>query len=201
MGNFLRLLFDWLVDSFHIFFDLLALNIAWLLVCLPVITAPSATLALFAAANHLAHEGSGGWGVFWQAVRRDAWLALRWAAVNLAAMAILASNLAFYARYDQWWSIWVQGVFISLAWVWGLLQVYALPLLMEQSDRRLRVAYRNSLVLWARQPAIAFGFGATLSLGVILISVFLGAPWLVIGVALAAYLANRAVLQLLENEG
>lgn len=200
MGNFLRLLFDWLLDSFHAFFDLLVINVLWLLLCLPLVTAPSATLALFAAANHLAHGRSGSWGVYWQAFRRDIWLALRWGALNLAAIAIVASNLAFYAQYEQAWSAWVRGIFISIAWIWGLLQLFALPLLMEQSDRRVRIALRNSLVLWARQPGFTLGFGVTLGLSAVLISVFFGLPWLVIGAGLAAYLSNRAVLQLLEHE-
>ncbi len=199
MGKFLRLLFDWLVDSFQAFFDLLFINILWLLLCLPVVTAPAGTLALFATANHLAHDRTGSWRVFWEAFRRDFWLSLRWGVLNLAVIAVLASNIVFYAQYEQTWSGLVQGIFVSLGWVWGLLQLFALPLLMEQTDRRVRIALRNSLVLWARNPSFTLGFGLTLGASVVLISVFLGPPWLVIGAALAAYLANRAVLHLITD--
>jgi hypothetical protein len=113
---------------------------------------------------------------------------------------VLGSNLIFYAQYEQAWSDWVRGIFVSIAWIWGYLQLFVLPLLMEQSDRRVRIAFRNSLVLWARQPGFTLGFGITLSLSTALVSVFFGPPWLVIGAALAAYLANRAVLQLLADE-
>lgn len=200
MGVFFRLFWSWLVDSFYVFFDLLVINLLWLVSCLPLVTAPSATLALFYAANQAARGLPGGWGAFWHGFRRDFRLSLRWGLLNAALLLVLASNVIFYGRFEETigsLARWGQGFFASLVWVWGLVQLYALPLLMEQDDRRLRLALRNSLVLVGRNPGFTLAFGLTVGLVVVLVSLFAGPPWLVIGAGLGAYLSNRAVRHLL----
>jgi len=41
-------------------------------------------------------------------------------------------------------SLWIQALFVGVALLWVIVQMYPLALLFEQEDQRLRVALRNA---------------------------------------------------------
>jgi hypothetical protein len=185
-------------DAWDAWADLLVANLLWLLLTALVVTAPPALAGLYYATNEAAHRRAGGWSAFFEGFRRLFWLGWRWALLNLVAIAGLVANLVFYRGIDAGWAAWAQGIYIGLAAIWFALQVYTFPLLLEQSDRRLLVALRNSLVLYLKQPR--FSLATTLMLALFLAaSTYLKVPWLLFTASLSAFIANRSVLIMLDR--
>ena len=76
---------------------------------------------------------------------------------------------------------------------------HGMALLIEQTDKRLRVALRNAAVLYLRRP----GFSALVAIVVliiILLSLLLGLPLVLITWSLVAVICNKAVKHLLVPE-
>lgn len=189
-----------LVDAYHDFSLLMTLNLLWLAVSLPVLTIPPALFALQYAAHRMVHErhAVSASGTFFEGFRSYFRLSWRWTLLNLLVLAMLGANYLFYGQFSADWASWVQGIFIGLAILWTLIQVTVLPLLMEQEDRRVWTALRNSLVLFARRPA--FSLVLFLSIGLLaLISTIFMLPWILFTVSLISYLAHRCTAYLVRQ--
>ena len=194
-----------LVDAYYDFSLLMTLNLLWLAASLPVLTLPPALFGLQYAAYQMVHErrAVSAWGTFFEGFRSYFWLSWRWALLNLLMLAMLSANYLFYGQFSTDWVPWVQGIFIGLATLWTLIQITTLPLLMEQQERRVWTALRNSLVLFARRPG--FSLVLCLSIGLLaVISTIFMLPWILFTISLISYVANRCtaylVRQLTDNE-
>jgi uncharacterized membrane protein YesL len=191
IGQALR---DWWDD----WVNMVVVNLAWVLCWLTVLLGPPATLGLYYVTNRLAHGRSLGLGGLLEGGRRyflKSWL---WSLLNLGAAVIVWANLGFYAQIDAAWAGLLQGFFLTLGLVWLVVQFYALPYLMEQEQKHLRLALRNGLFTMLAAPGytvVVAGLAAligALSIALIL-PLFLGGPCLI------AVLGNRAVLERLET--
>jgi hypothetical protein len=89
----------------------------------------------------------------------------------------------------------VQGLFVGLLILWILLNIYTFPLLLEQSDRRLVVALRNSLVIYIRRPLFGLGTAALIGILMYISMRYLYVLVPVLTTGLCAYLANRVTVQ------
>jgi uncharacterized membrane protein YesL len=79
----------------------------------------------------------------------------------------------------------------------GTWHLFTFPLL-EQQDRRLTVAARNSLVMVLRRPLYSLGVGASVVI-LILLSVDVMPPlWIFLTASLITYFANGAVIESIE---
>ncbi len=199
MGVFLRTIYEWLTEAFYNFFELVVWNLLWLIFSLLLVTAPPAAAGLYYATNRLAHGKKANWRDFFTGLRQHFWMSWRWGLINLVVFFVLVSNYLFYGGFDGMWVTWVQGVFLALIALWLLLQTYTFPLLLEQNDRRLRVAMRNSFVLYLKRPGFSLGVGL-INLALIYLSTTLLMPaWVILTASLCAYLANRATLHLVAE--
>ncbi len=186
---------DRLWEAYYQAGDLIVVNLLWALFTLPLITAVPALGALFHATNRLAHGSSAGWRVFWEGFREQFWLSWRWAAINAVAVGVLGVNVWFYGQVDTGWAGAARAAFVILLAVWGELNLFTFPLLLEQSDQRFGTALRNSAVMLLRQPGPVL-WAVMLVLAVAVPSVLIAPPaWIIISGSLCAYLANRAVVQ------
>lgn len=198
--SFFGLLYRWMLDAYHYFFELVTINLCWLLLSIPLVTAAPAAAGLYYATNQLAHdEHEVTWRTFFTGFRQHFWLSWRWGALNLLVIAVLLSNIWFYQRFTGAWVPWVETLFISLIFLWWLLQIYTFPLLLEQQNTSLRVALRNSLVFYLRQIRLALGM-ALLIMALIYLSIrFVPPAWGVLTISLCAYLANRMTILLIAE--
>lgn len=185
---------DWLEDAWNGLAEIVIANLLWLLLSLPVVTAAPAAAALYHVTNRLAHGQEAGWRVFFQGFRQHFWLSWRWALLNLLAVLVLLANYQFYARIPQDWATLAMGAFIGLSILWIAVQIYVFPLLLEQSDRRLRTALRNSLVMYLRRPLLSLGMAGMIGLLAYLTTMFAWPAWLAVTAGLCAYLANRTAI-------
>jgi uncharacterized membrane protein YesL len=190
---------EWLSESYYNFFDLLSTNLFWAFFTALVITAPAAAAGLYYTTNQLAHQKSISWRTFFEGFRQLFWLGWRWALMNLVVVVLLYVNIVFYGQFHTQWADFVQGLFITLSVFWAIVQVFTFPLLIEQHDRRLRVALRNSLVVIMRRLGFVIGL-LLVMIVLILISTFLLWPlWFLITASLLAYLANLGTVAVVQD--
>lgn len=175
--------------------DLITANVVWFILSIPLITLIPATGGLYHAMNRIAHGRVGNWRTVWEGFRLHFWLSWRWGLTNLVVFGVLWVNVSFYREVDAAWAVWVRMGMLFLFVLWGVLQLYTFPLLLEQKDRRIRTAVRNSLVLLLRRPAQTFGWAVAVFVLALGSSTFFPAAWIVLTASVCLYLSNRATLE------
>lgn len=190
---------DILLGAYYDLISLILVNIIWFLLTLPVVTAIPALGGLYYATNRLAHQTPADWRIFLEGFRAHFWLSWRWGLMNVAGFGILGSSLWFYSQVEAGWAVWAHALMIGLLLWWFMIQVLTYPFLLEQTDRRLPVALRNSLVMLVRRPLFTVLTGTSIG-ALILLSVYLMRPaWIFLTGSLCTYLANRAVISTISK--
>jgi uncharacterized membrane protein YesL len=195
-----RWLRDALVDAYYDAIPLITTNLLWFALTLPLITAPPATAGLYYATHRLAHRRSANWRTFFEGFRTAFWLGWRWALANLLLLAAAGGGIRLYGRMGTAWSGWAQGLLLGLAVLWGLLQIYTFPLLLEQEDRRMVTAVRNSIVLFIKYPVTSVGLALLMALLGLVSTLLLPPAWVLVTGSLGAYLANRGTIVMMTAE-
>ena len=137
--------------------------------------------------------GASGW-------RKRAWgLAL----LNILAAITLFTNVHFYTpgnvsiEISPTLSPWLRALWVAVAFLWLILQMYPLALLLAQEEQRLRGwALRNAIALLTANP----GFTVVLALSVLivaLVSVLFPALWFLPTFVLFVFVCSKAVQSLL----
>jgi uncharacterized membrane protein YesL len=177
----------------------LVINLIWLCFQLLVITGPPATLGLMNYANRVANEEVAGFDDFWHGMRRYFFSSWRWALINYFILALLVGDYLLTGRFRGSSIVQIfQGFYLVVLAVWLLVQLYALPFLIEQNSPDVLQAIRNGAVMLGRN--IRF----SVVLGFLLIIVLLvGIPVFMLSVALGGMLialaGNHAVLDRLQS--
>ncbi len=195
-GRVVKLAF---LDFAEEIFLLILFNVLWSMSALLVLPLPFATVGLAWAAVEIGEGKAIHWRTFFKGGRRYWKPAYRWGAVNLVVYALIAINFNFYSNLTLAWAGIFRSLVVSVAILWGVVQIYVFPLLIRQEVPSLRLAYRNGLVLMGRQPALTI---AVLALATVLlfVSILLTFPLLVFYFAFIVLLANRAVAESLKAE-
>ncbi len=200
MQNALAVTWETVRDWWNGMVGLATLNLLWLGLCLTVILGPPATAGMYAVTNSIAHGKGHHTGDFVEAARRYGWLSLRWALANLLVGVALAVSFTFYGAVEGSLAFLIQVGLACAGALWITVQLYVWPFLIEQEQKRLRIALRNALLLTLANPlytlvllivaglVIAFSLVAILPLGVFTLS-FL------------SLLGNRAVIERLSAYG
>jgi uncharacterized membrane protein YesL len=194
-----RLIYEWLVEVYYSFTELMIVNVLWFVFTLPMVTAPPAAAGLYFATNQLAHQQPTDWRSFFTGFRRYFWVSWRWCLLNLVVFAGLGGNFWHYGQVQAAWGVWIQGLFVSGMVLWSLLQLYTFPLLIEQQEARLRLALRNSAVLFVRRPGFSLGLSAFAGILAGLSTFVLPPAWLIFTAGLCAYLANKGAIHLIDE--
>ena len=184
-------------------FLLILMNIVTVLLALPVVTFPPALAGLWNAANLVAKGKSIHWSDYFEGFRNYFWKAWKLALLDILVAVIVFTNIRFYTpgiapfKISPTLSLWLQALFVGIASLWLVIQVYPMALLLEQEDQRLRVALRNAAVLFVANPGFTIVL-VVLLLVVAAVSTVFPVLWFVVTIALFAVVCNKAVLYLLE---
>jgi uncharacterized membrane protein YesL len=197
MSGSMRVIWEGLQDSFDSMAELVIVNVLWVLLTIPVLTAPGALAGAYYMTNLIAHRKPVTWRTFFEGFRQFFWLSWLWVLANILAGFIVYSNFKFYEQFNGSWVAYLQGFALGAGLLWLVLQIYVFPLLIEQEDRRLRIALRNSFILLVGSPGLALVL-ILLLVSVAALSIVLQVPWLIITVSFSTFLANWCVLQALE---
>jgi len=178
---------------------LMVVNVLWWLFSLPLVTWPPATAALYHVAQRLTHleeseqttwrhffDGLGIYGLrSWQLMAAD------------AAMAVaLVVSFLFYFGQSHLALRWLSIPILCLITLWGGMQLYLFPLLIEQEDKRVPLVFRNAFVLALGNPSFTFPLGLLLT-AVTVIGVTLAGPVLFILISFLAVTQTLALQKLL----
>jgi hypothetical protein len=202
MKNVFRVFWEAIQDWWYDFALLMVMNIVTVLLFFPIITLPPALAGLWNVGNLSAQGRAISWADYFEGFRRYFLKAWGLALLNILVIVIVSTNVRFYTpgiapfEIGDTLSMWVRGFFLAMGFLWLIVQLYPMAVLLEQEDQRLRVALRNSAVLFITNP----GFSVVLALLLLLltvVSMFLVIPWVAV-LALFAVVCNKAVLHLLE---
>ncbi len=168
------------------------MNVVWLLLQLPLVTAAPATAAFYAVAESVLGGDPASWQEFWQAFRRCFWKAIRWGLLQVVVYGVGLFNLAYYGEesgllWDALRTAWVAGLV-----VWTALQLLYWPLLLAAADQRIINTLRNALVMLTLYPLFVSGLLA-LTAVVVGVSLVTAAPVGLVMMALVTLLGSAAV--------
>lgn len=126
------------------------------------------------------------------------------ALLNILLAVVLFTNISFFMSggaafgLDSTLASWVRALWVAIAFVWLLLQMYPLALLLEQEDRQWQgVIWRNALAFFRARP----GLWVLLTLIVLVVAIIntvIPAAWLIIALALLVAVASFALRNMLE---
>jgi uncharacterized membrane protein YesL len=162
-----------------------------------------ALAGLWNVANRVADRLAIHWSDYFEGFRSYFWKSLGLGLINLVVLAILISNIWFYApandpfQMDASISSSIQLFFIVLTALWLVYQMYPLALLMEQTDKRLRIAYRNAGVLFITRAGFSILLALALAIVIAISTYPFVVPWFFITLSFIAVACNKAVKHLL----
>ncbi len=187
-----------LKDAWTDIWTVLVCNLVWTLSNILIIPGPPATLALFTYCNRLAHGEIADFSDYWSTFRRQWGPAWRWGVVNLLVIGLLVGDYILTGQLSQSaFARFTQGFYLAALGAWLIVQLYALPFLIEQDTPSVRQALRNGAVMLGRN----LGFSVLLSVLVVLLLVVGAALFmltLVCGGVVVASVGTRAVINRLE---
>jgi hypothetical protein len=178
-------------------------NLLWLVLLIPVITIPLAFAGLYACAHGIAHAESPGWKTFFTGIQKHFGASLRWTGANLLVLAVVIFYIWFFSAERNsaiGRSNLLVGVFLVIALLWIVLNMYTFPFMLVQEKPSYLNALRNSAVLSLKWPGQALGF-SLFNLVVIGLSLWLRFPWLLFGASLPALMACLCVKDILDQSG
>jgi len=196
----LRITWITLQDWWNGMVGLASLNLLWLGLSLTGVLLPPATLGMYAVTNSIAHGKGQHLDDFLQAVRSYLWISLRWALVNLLVGGVLFVNLTFYGAADSPITMAIQLILLGFSLLWIAMQFYIPPFLIEQEDKRLRLALRNAAFLALATPIYTL---TLLFIAALVITLSLAAilPVAVFTMGFLSLLGNRATIERLSTFG
>jgi hypothetical protein len=166
-----------------------------------VVLFPVAAAGMYFATNRVAHGKTAHFSDFIEGVRKFWWRSLLWFLANILFVIVIYTNLVFYStNFKGLWVAVVGGFWLALLAFWLTLQMYFWPMLIEQSQTKMLLAWRNAAFLVLASPFFSF-FIASFHLLLIGVSIALGLPLIFVGMASIGLLANNAVLVLLAKFG
>jgi uncharacterized membrane protein YesL len=171
-----RVLWLSLKDVFDELFTLIGINLIWTVISAPLMliafflismnatvlgvvaallavlcVAPS-NAGLYVVAQRVSEGRVIGWRLFFEGFRQ--YLRLSWQVYGLWALGLIliGSNLVFYRDIASTFSTLVRILLIYLLIVWFGLLIYIGPLMVLQTDKRLRVIARNAFLMVFGRP-------------------------------------------------
>jgi hypothetical protein len=177
-------------------------NIFWLVLCLPIITAPLAFTGLYFTMHELAKGESMEWNTFFYGIRRYFWPGLRWFGFTFAVILILIFYINFIgtesANSSGAGTDIVTGILLGLLVLWIIINTFTFPLMLEQEKPSYRTALTKSIIIYLKWPGFTLVF-LLFNAIVIAICIWLIVPSLILVGSLTALMANVFVIDRAEE--
>ena len=184
-------------DLFHFVW----LSVLWWVGTITVVLAPAVHMGM----NHVAYRVATYKRIdndfFYQGVRQHKKEAYLVYLLNLAAGLILFVCIWFYLNVTL---IWVNLVAIPLLWIavfFLLLTQFVFPLLWEQEELSMLLAYKNAMILVLRYPLFCILVFVLKAMMLVLFSIRAFISLFLFGPAFSTVLSNYALNYLLQDMG
>jgi len=159
------------------------------------------TSGVYYVANRVAHGKTFHFVDFVDGIKKLWWRSLIWGVVNIIVVYMIYLNLQFYPQMIKSnWVILIGGFWVSVLVFWTVMQIYFWPLLVEQEETKMLLAWRNAAYLILVNPFYAF-FVTSFAVLLLAISVGTTLPFVFIGMGVQALLGSNAALTLLYKVG
>lgn len=152
----LRSAFKTIGQSFRLWWDDwsngVLVSLVTILASLTGLLAGPAILGMSAVADDLAdgiRTGIAGW---WGGFKRFFWVGLLWGVVNIIVFALAGIALWFYTQWDTPWSPILAIFLIVMTVIWTYVQLLVPGYLIAQEDKKLGLAWKNSLFTLLASP-------------------------------------------------
>lgn len=143
-------------------------SLVMLLVSLTVILAGPAILGMCAMAADFVdgvRTGIAGW---WDGFKRYFWQGIVWGLVNLVLAFLAGSSLWFYTKWTSPWAPLLAIFLIIIGVVWLMVQFLVPGYLLEQDDKSIGLAWKNSFLTLLAAP----GFGLVVGVFSLIVFIF-----------------------------
>jgi uncharacterized membrane protein YesL len=187
------------IDIRYVGVTLAYVNVLWVFSSALIVTFPAATAALYVITREIGYRRPVGWRDFLGALKTHFFVGWRWMLLNALVAGIIFANLTFYSYMDNTPGLLLIGLWLGLTFVWIVVQMYCFPVLLEQAQPSVRIAFRNAAVLSLRHPLFTLNYALVAGFFVFL-SVVVPYLWALITPALLTFLYNRAVYYLVQIE-
>ena len=209
MNHALRVLAHSLNDLFRAIGPLIAANLLWLALSLPVVTAPAALAGLYYFAGLVVRGQDPTISSFFAGFRQYFVRSWALAALNLGLLAVLLVNFFFYlGQANEWIRIVAIPVFYLLV-LWLCAQTYLFPLMLasessenggkNESGMNPLPIFKTAVRLTLAEPVYSVVIVSAV-LAWIALNVALAGPVLVLTMAGVAVIHTRATLTILGKE-
>lgn len=182
---------DWLL--------LIGLNTLWLLSWLTIVLGPPATFGLYHVAQRLVEGRVASLRDMVTGGRRYFVKSWQWMVVHTLVMAVLGVALVFYNRLPYLWARLFQGIVLVLIVLWLTVQFYALPYMMVQKRKFLRLAWQNGWITAKEAPGYTLVVVLSVASFLILFVLTQGYAFFLGGMSLLALMGCQAVQHLLQS--
>lgn len=218
--NIFRTLWKSLKDLFEDLFILAMVNLLWLLINTPlavaafftfgspsafyivlllgVLTLGPANAGLYAVAERVADGRTSSWRDFIAGLRGYAKLSWKVYGLWMVGLIVILVNLQFYSQIDSPITSFLYVLFLYFSVVWFGFLMYIGPLMVLQTDKRIRTIARNAALMTFGRPLFTL---VTLALMAIVVATSIWLPILLL-LATAAFMAVwsfRATLTLVSE--
>jgi hypothetical protein len=168
--------------------SLVILNLLWLVFSVTLLLLPAATSALYYAVREMqAGEVDYSHKLFFKGLKLYLIKSWRWFLPNLILIPLFLINLFYFVVENNTLTVLVKASNLALLLLWLWLQIFLLPLLMEQEVQSVRLALRNALVIFLKKPGI-YGVTVLFVSVFMIISLILMMPWIVITFSFSAFI-------------
>jgi uncharacterized membrane protein YesL len=187
----LAILWESLKTVWDEIFPLTVCNVLWLLLSLPIVTAPASCAALYYVADMAARQKAIYVRDFFDGFRQYFVKGSLLGVANLLLGAIIATNILFYGNMEAAWAQVVRGIWIVVAVFFAVMQVYLFPMLVLQIEPRVLWALRSAIMMVLAQPVFTLIIFLEV-VGLILLSVILIVPFFFVSMSAIAVLCCAA---------
>ncbi len=150
-------------QSFRLWWDDWSNNVVvsllMLLVSLTVIFAGPAVLGMCAMAADFVDGTRTGISGWWVGFKRYFWQGILWGLVNLVLAFLAGTSLWFYTQWDSPWAPLLAVILVILGLVWLMVQFLTPGYLIEQEDKSVGLAWKNSFLTLLAAPGFSLVVG------------------------------------------
>jgi uncharacterized membrane protein YesL len=175
-------------------------NLLWVVLSLPIITAPAAWAGLVKMSFLAQTTPTASLSDLWDAFRTYWRQGVVMGIANTVIIGLNVYNLAVYWDEDGQLFILLRYAWVLALVGWVVLQLYMWPLFFAMKTPTLGGALRNALVMVMRNPGFTLGVWLVVLL-IVVFSIALAIPWLLLTVGALASLSTATVLDRLEAAG
>jgi uncharacterized membrane protein YesL len=188
-----RSLVEWWHEIGDHALPLFNVNLAFIVISLPLVTILPALGGLYAAMLKMDRDGGAHWGTVWAGFKQHGWLSIKWGLLVTVGYGVLGVNIWLFHNSAQVWGGVALVIAVSATLLWGIINQFSLPILLLQGDKNVLLAIRTGFLIATRRPLAALGI-TLISLLIMLFSILLPPLLIFISVAVITYIQTQWVL-------